>query len=80
MSQSLIFDFPFVRPYKVTFLGIFYQKGLIKYYFVYKMIHISEMNYLNSDAVVSIMSTDFRLDTNGRDPGFNTFFMEMYQI
>ena len=31
------------------------------------------MNYLNSDAVVSIMSTDFRLDTNGRDPGFNTF-------
>ena len=31
------------------------------------------MNYLNSDAVVSIMSTDFRLDTNGRDPGINTF-------
>ena len=41
-SQSLIFDFPFVRPYKVTFCGIFDQKGIIKYYFFYKMIHISQ--------------------------------------
>ena len=30
------------------------------------------MNYLNSDAVVKIMSRDFRLDTNERDLGFNT--------
>ena len=42
VSQRLIFDFPFVRPYKVTFLGILDQKGLIKYYFFYKMIHISQ--------------------------------------
>ena len=31
-----------------------------------------ELNYSNSDAVVKIMSTDFRLDTNGRNLGFNT--------
>ena len=31
--QSLIFGFLFVRPYKVLFLSIFDQKGLIKSYF-----------------------------------------------
>ena len=34
--QSLIFVFPFVRPYKVLFLVIFDQKGLIKSYFLFK--------------------------------------------
>ena len=34
--ESLIFIFSFVRPYKVLFLGIFYQKGLIKSYFCLK--------------------------------------------
>ena len=31
--QSLIFVFPFVRPYKVLFLGYFPPRGLIKSYF-----------------------------------------------
>ena len=42
------------------------------YYFVRKRFISHELNYSNSDAVVKIMSTDFRLDTNGRDLGFNT--------
>ena len=29
--QSLIFVFPFVRPYKVLYLGYFHPKGLIFY-------------------------------------------------
>ena len=31
--QSLLFVFPFVRLYKVLFLGYFHPKGLIKSYF-----------------------------------------------
>ena len=34
--QSLIFVFPFVRPYKVLFFGYFHPEGLIKSYFCYK--------------------------------------------
>ena len=29
VSKSVTFDFPFVRPYKVTYFCIFDQKGLI---------------------------------------------------
>ena len=32
-SYSLIFVFPFIRPYKVLFIGIFDQIGLIKSFF-----------------------------------------------
>ena len=34
--QSLICDFPFIRPYKVLFRGIFDHKSLIKFYFCLK--------------------------------------------
>ena len=35
--KSLIFVFPFVRPYEVLCLGIFDQRGLIKSYFSFSI-------------------------------------------